>query len=98
MQKIGSGVFKCNYFLTENIVSRVNQDGTVIIMKMDEGNTFYKINGVAAEVWKELSTKKNINQIVDEVISNYEAPEEKIRNDIKIFVETLLAKDLILKN
>lgn len=96
MQK-GYSMFECNYIIPEGIVSRSNQDGTVILMKMDESNTFFKINGVAAEVWKELSTKKHINQIATEIMDNYDASAEKITTDIKQFVETLLAKDLIQK-
>jgi hypothetical protein len=90
-------MFECNYAVKESIVSRTNQDGTVIIMKMDEGNTFFKINGVAAEVWKELSTKKNINQIAAEIVNTYDASEKTIETDIKNFVETLLSKELIQK-
>jgi hypothetical protein len=88
-------MFNSNYIVQENVVARTNQDGTIILMKMDEGNTFFKINGVAAEVWKELSTQKNINQIVTDIVSGYNAPEETIKTDIKNFVETLLTKDLI---
>ena len=91
-------MFDCNYVVQESVVSRANQDGTVIIMKMDEGNTFFKINGVAAEVWKELSNNKNINQICVEIINSYNENEEKIKNDITNFVETLLTKDLIKKS
>lgn len=88
-------MFESNYVVQESVVSRANQDGTVILMKMDEGNTFFKINGVAAEVWKELSTKKHINQIAEEMVSSYDAPKDQIVTDIKNLVDTLLTKDLI---
>lgn len=90
-------MFDCNYVIQESIVSRSNQDGTVIIMRMDEGNTFFKINGVAAQVWKELSCKKNINQIMTELIATYNAPQDKIKSDVENFIKTLLTKDLIQK-
>lgn len=88
-------MFECNYVVQESVVSRANQDGTVILMKMDEGNTFFKINGVAAEVWKELSSKKDINQIATEMANAYDAPKDQIITDMKNLVETLLTKDLI---
>lgn len=84
-----------NYVLSESIVSRTNQDGTVIVMNIDEGNTFFKINGVAAEVWNELSQKKDINQIIEKVSNEYNAPKEKIIEDVNGLVEKLLAKNLI---
>jgi hypothetical protein len=90
-------MFDCNYVIQESVVSRTNQDGTVVIMKMDEGNTFFKINGVAAEVWVDLSKSKNINQIIRDIVGSYNETSEKIEEDVKNLIEQLLAKDLILK-
>jgi len=33
------------------LISRLNQDNTVIIMKTDSSEVFYKINGAAAFIW-----------------------------------------------
>lgn len=90
-------MFDCNYVVHESVVSRANQDGTVILMKMDEGNTFFKINGVAAEVWKELSNKRDLNQIANDLVMNYDASEEKIKKDMGNLIDTLLTKNLIKK-
>lgn len=90
-------MFQSNYLIPEDIVSRANQDGTVILMKMDEGNTFFKINGAAAEIWKEMVAKKDLNQIAEEMYTSYNAPKEQIQSDITSFVETLLAKNLLIK-
>lgn len=91
-------MFESEFAVQENIVSRSNQDGTVVIMKMDDGNTFFKINGVAAMVWKELSKSRKINEITKEIIENYNAPESVILSDINNFLQTLLQKELIKKN
>lgn len=90
-------MFENNYLIPEDIVSRSNQDGTVILMKMDEGNTFFKINGVAAEVWKEMVAKKDLKEIAQTMHSTYNAPKEQIDSDIKSFLETLISKNLITK-
>ncbi|AUN99944.1 PqqD family protein [Bacteriovorax stolpii] len=90
-------MFESNYSIPEDIVSRSNQDGTVILMKMDEGSTFFKINGAAAEIWKEMVAKKDLNQIAEEMFSTYNAPKEQIQSDIKNFVETLVSKNLLVK-
>jgi hypothetical protein len=90
-------MFDCNYAVVESVVSRANQDGTVVIMKMDEGNVFFKINGVAAEVWRELSIQKNITEITQNIILSYNESEEKIISDVKFFLETLMTKELIKK-
>ena len=86
-----------NYAIEEGIVSRNNQDGTIILMKMDEGSTFFKINGVAAEVWKELSEKKNLNQIKEKILMNYNSTEVKVNEDVENFIDSLVKKNLIKK-
>ena len=86
-----------NYAIEEGIVSRNNQDGTIILMKMDEGNTFFKINGIAAEVWKELSEKRNLNEIKEKILNDYNTTQAKVNDDIDKFIDTLLNKNLIIK-
>lgn len=91
-------MFESKYVVEEGIVSRTNQDGTVIIMKMDEGNTFFKINGVAAVVWKELALKKDINDIYHSALAEYNVTENQLKSDIQNLLDSLLAKSLIKKN
>lgn len=40
-----------NYQASSNLISRRNQNNTAIVMKVDDANVFYKIDGVAAYVW-----------------------------------------------
>lgn len=86
-----------NYSLVEGLVSRSNQDGTVIIMKMDEGNNFFKINGVAAFFWKELSQNKKTDEIVLSILENYETSKEEVERDVLNFIKVLIEKELIVK-
>jgi hypothetical protein len=88
---------EANYELASDIVSRVNQDGTVIIMKMDDSNSFFKINGIAAEIWSGLSSQKNIDAITADIISNYDVTPEVLAKDFESLVATLLQKNLLNK-
>jgi hypothetical protein len=90
-------MFETNYSISENVVSRANQDGTIVLMKLDEGDTFFKINGVAAVVWKELSLKKNLNQIAEEIMNDYNVSADKLTTDMNKLLATLVEKDLIQK-
>lgn len=73
--------------LADDIVCRVNQDGTVIVMKMNEDEFFYKINGVAAEMWQKFSTdKSNLGQILNDLAANYSIPAETILKDSQEFL------------
>ena len=57
--------------VNEQLVCRKNQDGTVILMRMDESSNFYKITGVATEVWEKLQNKVSLENIYTELSEKY---------------------------
>lgn len=84
-----------NYEVYEDVVSRDNQDGTVIVMKMDEGNTFFKLTNISAEIWRELTQKKGLNQIFSGVLENYDVSEEMLRQDVEHLMKGLVERRLV---
>ena len=86
-----------SYKIKEDVISRNNQDGTVILMRMDDGNSFFKINGVAAFVWKEMQASKSIDEIQKLVLENYNSNPEQVKKDVEGFVSDLAQKGLISK-
>jgi hypothetical protein len=87
-----------NYKIKDDVISRNNQDGTVILMRMDDGNSFFKINGIAAVVWKEMQSSKSIEEIQKTILENYNTNESQVKSDVEKFVSDLAAKGLISKN
>ena len=85
------------YELATDIISRNNQDGTVVIMKMDDSNTFFKIDGVSAEVWTGISNKNSMETIINDILNRYEVSKEILNKDIESAINTLLHKNLIKK-
>lgn len=85
------------YVIATDIVSRNNTDGTVVIMKMDDSNNFFKINGVSAEIWSGLSGQKSLKTIASDILNNYDISDEVVTKDITSVVHTLLEKNLIKK-
>lgn len=83
------------YSILEDVVSRNNQDGTFVLMKMDDSEMFYKIDGVAAEVWKGLEQKLNLDSIKNKLMSEYNVSESQLKSDIDQLVSTLLNKKLL---
>jgi hypothetical protein len=79
----------------EDIVSRKNQDGTVVLMKMDDSEIFYKIDGVAASVWKLLEAQKNIGTIKSELLEEFNVTEDQLSADIESFVGDLINKNIL---
>lgn len=81
--------------LLEDIVCRKNQDGTIVIMKMDDSDLFYKIDGIAAEIWLRLEKKEVIRDIFSAIMDDYDVAEEKLKEDMLIFLKDLLKNELI---
>lgn len=81
----------------KDIVARRNQDGTFIIMKLDESSFFYKIDGIAAEVWSKLANPCSLGQLNSELFTKYPQFTTQLESDISNFVNQLLEKNLIFE-
>ncbi|MCF8058916.1 MAG: PqqD family protein [Bacteriovoracaceae bacterium] len=78
-----------------DLVARNNDDGTIVVMKMDESNLFFKIEGIAAEVWKGLNQNKNLKQIHADIKSTYDVEDTQLLGDIENFINDLKSRDLV---
>jgi Coenzyme PQQ synthesis protein D (PqqD) len=83
------------YKIVDEIVSRNNKDGTIIVMKLDDSNFFFKIDGVAAHVWKEMTSNKQIGLIKEEILASYNTTRETLDGDIQNLLKDLLSNNLI---
>lgn len=82
--------------IKEDLVARNNEDGTIVIMKMDESNLFFKIEGIAAEVWTGLGKQKPLKDIYADIKSSYDVEDDQLLKDIETFIGDLKSRDLIL--
>ena len=81
--------------VADDIVSRGNKDGTFVLMKMDESDNFFKVTGVAAEVWRGLSEGLQLEEIVTSIQNEFDVPKGQLENDINDFLTALKSKELI---
>lgn len=81
--------------VTPDLVARNNDDGTIVVMRMDESNLFFKIDGVAAEVWKGINANKGLEDIFNEIKSSYDVTDEQLQSDMENFLSDLKGRDLI---
>ena len=84
-----------SFTLAADIVFRKNHDGTVILMRMDDSDLFYKIDGVAAEVWCGLEGKKTMGEIVSDVLVKYNVDEGTVWEDASQLVSKLAQMKII---
>ncbi len=79
----------------DDVVCRENADGTIIVMRLDNSDEFYKIDGIAAEVFQLIDSKRSLVKIVDMVHTAYEHDKETILKDSSEFLSQLLSKNII---
>ena len=79
----------------KDLIARKNQDGTVIIMKLDESTHFFKIDGIAAEVWANLAQRSTMGELLQAVKNKHPKHHAELDVDIPKFVLELLNKNLL---
>lgn len=84
--------------VNEQLVCRKNQDGTVILMRMDESSNFYKITGVATEVWEKLQNKVSLENIYTELSEKYSVSKKQIIEDTENFIADLVKYGMVTYN
>ena len=90
-------VLNDTFKVAEDIISRTNQDGTCVLMRMDDSSVFFKIDGVAAEVWQEITKGSKANSILDQLAQKHSVEMSVLENDTKSFLEEILNKKFIIK-
>jgi hypothetical protein len=83
------------YQIAKGVVARKNQDSSVILMKMDDSSIFYRIDGIASEVWNALADKKSSNEVISEMEGQYPQFSLQLNEDVPKFLTDLLEKKLV---
>ncbi|PIK14024.1 PqqD family protein [Halobacteriovorax sp. JY17] len=79
----------------EEIVSRKNENGSVILMKMDNSDVFFKVDGIAAEIYKELEKGKPLSEIFTSLTEKFPGKEDQITNDINSLLKKMRDYNLL---
>lgn len=66
----------------------------VVLLGMKTG-TYYGLEGVGAHIWNYLQKERTVGQIVDEVLSVFDAEREEVEQDVTGFVKTLEMEGLV---
>lgn len=88
---MSSGLYEVD---SEIIVSR-NNDGSIVAMKVDDSDLFYKITGVATTVWTHIEEGLSKEDILDKVASEYDVTKEVVSKDFDSFIKELKKFDII---
>lgn len=83
---------------SKNVIARRNQDGTVILMRLDETSFFYKLDGIAAEIWHELGSSKTIQGLINHFSTLYSGQKQELQQDISSLIQKLVGFQLIVES
>ena len=67
-----------------------SDDGRVLLHV--ETGRICAINGMGSRIWTELTAGRSIKEIVDLLVSEYNAPREHIEADVQTFITNLVSK------
>lgn len=85
--------------LNENFILK-NIAGTAVVVPVGEAVNDIKgmitLNGPAEIIWKGLQNGDNIERIVEEIKSEYDAPENVIKNDVAAFLNKLRTHKILV--
>jgi len=66
-----------------------------IVLLDIEGGSYYSLNEVSAFVWKRIDGARSIGDLVDEVLEEYEAAREQVRDDVIRLIGDLSQKNIL---
>ncbi len=75
------------------VLWKVEQD-KVTALQVGSG-TFYQFNGVGSAIWQLLAEGKSRDVIVDSIATRYDAPRERIVNDVDDFIKRMLTNGIL---
>jgi hypothetical protein len=81
-----------------SVISRKNQNGTVILMLLDKASSFYKLDGIAAEVWSCFEAPKSLESVMEYFAERYPAKAKTLHRDIDGLVKKLVKSQLLAQS
>lgn len=81
--------------LSPDVVFRKNRDGEVYVIRLDQEDSFFSIDGIAAEMFLLINGKRSIGQIKRKLITKHDPPLKQFDKDVLRFLKLLQKSGLI---
>ena len=78
-----------------DVLARKNADGTVAVMRLDNDECFFTIDGIAADVWLLIDGKSTLSSIKERLIKKHSVPVQRFEKDFANFIKQLKKEKLI---
>ena len=72
----------------------VEMDGDLVMMSIESGN-YFGVSGIGPSIWNFLETPKQFDEVVNEIVENFEVEPELAAIDLHKFVAKLAENGMI---
>lgn len=72
----------------------VEMDGDLVMMSIETGN-YFGVSGIGPSIWHFLETPKRFDEIVDEIVENFEVEPDIAAADLRAFVASMAKNGMI---
>ena len=70
-------------------------DDTLVLLSLDKG-TYFSLNEVGAEVWSLCDGTHTVDEVVDVIYAQFDAPRHVVERDVFVVVEELASEQLLV--
>lgn len=71
-------------------------DAEVVLLD-PESETYFGLDAIGTRIWQLLSEQRSFEELVAELVTQYDAREEQIREEAAVFLEQLCAEGLVTR-
>lgn len=79
-----------------DVISRRDTAGNITIMRLDDEEDFFTLDGIAAEMWTLVDGKQSLESIREKLIKKFTPPESLFDRDLTKMLGELAQEKLIL--
>ena len=78
--------------IKEHLFSNLNDEAVILSLK---NGKYYGLNAVGGSIWGAIQERRTLEQIETIIMSEYDVDSATCRNEVRTFLETMLAEELI---
>jgi hypothetical protein len=85
------------YSINELIVSKTDDQGSSLLVSLDESDSFYRIDGIASEAWNLLVQNPNLEEITKKLTAEYPDHKDQLLVDLEAFFLKLIELKVLIE-
>lgn len=71
-----------------------DMDGDLVMLSIETG-AYYGLTGIAPQIWRTLESPHTVDELITNLLQQYEVSEDVLRADVKVFLSEMKENGLI---